>query len=142
LVSACSDESIRAWDANTGEPVGERLLGHGKQVWSVNFRTVGDRLALVSSGGDGKIIWWDWETRMPLRPPLPTGQESEWMRVSADGERILISFTNPVAWVIDADLLPWPERACAIANRNLTAAEWDYYLPDRPYQSTCPQAVE
>lgn len=142
LVSASSDESIRAWDANTGEPVGERLLGHGKQVWSVNFRTVGDRLALISSGGDGNIIWWDWETRMPLMPPLRTGQESEWMRVSADGKRILVSFMNAVVRVIDVDTMPWPERACAIANRNLTEAEWEYYLPDRPYETTCPQAVE
>ena len=64
------------------------------------------------------------------------------MRVSADGKRILVSFMNAVVRVIDVDPMPWPERACAIANRNLTEAEWEYYLPDRPYETTCPQAVE
>ena len=137
LVSADSDETIRTWDAVTGEPVGEPLLGHDSPVWNVSFRTVGDRLALVSLGGDGNIIWWDWETRTPLRPPLRTNQETEWMRLSADGRRILISFMDSVVRVIDVDPASWAGRACQIANRNLTEAEWAYYLPDLPYKATC-----
>ena len=142
LVSAGFDETIRAWDSLTGEPLGEPILGHGKPVWGVNFRMEGDRLVLVSIGADGNIIWWDWETRTPLRPPLRTGQETEWMRLSADGKRILVSFMNPVVRVIDADLTPWSVRACRVANRNLTEAEWEYYLPDLPYQNTCITAAE
>ena len=32
----------------------------------------------------------------------------------------------------------WLEEACAVAGRDLTRAEWDRYLPDRPYERTCP----
>ncbi|MFP4436001.1 MAG: hypothetical protein ACLFVO_02035 [Chloroflexaceae bacterium] len=35
-------------------------------------------------------------------------------------------------------VLSWKSRACRIANRNLTAAEWRRYLGDRPYEQTCP----
>jgi WD40 repeat protein/DNA-binding SARP family transcriptional activator len=142
LVSASSDETIRVWDAQTGEPLGEPLVGHGRPVWSINFRTVNGDLALASIGADGKVIWWDWATRTPLGPPLQTGKETEWMRLSADGERLLVSFMNSVVSVIDADLTPWPERACAIANRNMTEAEWANYLPTLPYQASCPETAD
>ena len=31
----------------------------------------------------------------------------------------------------------WLDRACAIAGRDLTEAEWTSHLPDRPYRRTC-----
>jgi hypothetical protein len=31
----------------------------------------------------------------------------------------------------------WLRDACAIAGRDLTRAEWERYLPDRPYEATC-----
>ena len=33
----------------------------------------------------------------------------------------------------------WVDRACAIAGRNLSIAEWEQFFPDRPYERTCPQ---
>ena len=31
----------------------------------------------------------------------------------------------------------WLARACTVAGRDLTRAEWDRYLPDRPYAPVC-----
>ena len=33
----------------------------------------------------------------------------------------------------------WVERACKIAGRNLTHAEWKQYFPKLAYERTCPQ---
>jgi hypothetical protein len=33
-----------------------------------------------------------------------------------------------------------PQRACTIANRNLTHQEWSQYLLDLPYHKTCADA--
>ena len=41
--------------------------------------------------------------------------------------------------VWDLDVHHWEQAACRIAGRNLTRAEWHQYLPDQPYQCTCPQ---
>ena len=41
--------------------------------------------------------------------------------------------------VWDLDPAHWASIACRIAGRNLTQDEWKEYLPDRPYQLTCPQ---
>ena len=32
----------------------------------------------------------------------------------------------------------WMTRACRIAGRNLSQAEWRQYMGDRPYRKTCP----
>jgi WD40 repeat protein len=42
-------------------------------------------------------------------------------------------------WVMSYPMTPsaWLRTACAIAGRDLTRAEWDQYLPGRPYRSTC-----
>ena len=42
-------------------------------------------------------------------------------------------------WVMSYPMTPsaWLRTACAIAGRDLTRAEWDRYLPGRPYRSTC-----
>ena len=45
---------------------------------------------------------------------------------------------------LDRQLIGWdlrPEslvrQACRLAGRDLTAAEWNLYLPTRPYRRTC-----
>jgi hypothetical protein len=43
--------------------------------------------------------------------------------------------TGWLEWTIDPDA--WHGRACEIAGRNLTADEWQAYLPDEPYRDTC-----
>jgi WD40 repeat protein len=42
-------------------------------------------------------------------------------------------------WVMSYPMTPsaWLRTACGIAGRDLTRAEWDRYLPGRPYRSTC-----
>ncbi len=38
----------------------------------------------------------------------------------------------------DFDPTSWQRRACTVANRNLTQAEWAQYLPGIAYRKTCP----
>jgi hypothetical protein len=38
----------------------------------------------------------------------------------------------------DVDLASWARRACEVANRNLTAAEWSQFIgASRDYRRTC-----
>jgi DNA-binding SARP family transcriptional activator/WD40 repeat protein len=42
-------------------------------------------------------------------------------------------------WVMSYPMTPssWLRTACGIAGRDLTRAEWDRYLPGRPFEATC-----
>jgi len=141
LVSGSADNTIRLWDASTGEPLGPPLQGHAAQVWSVIFNPADGGKTLISGAADGTIIVWDTTTWEPLGPPLINGTEMETMALSPDGQRLAVGNfdTSGTVNLWRLDLTPWPLRACAIANRNLTPEEWRQYLGDRPYHKTCPE---
>lgn len=138
LYSASNDQTIRRWAMPSGEPLGDPLEGHRAQVWGLALAQRQGEELLVSLGGDGGVIWWDKKSLVPIGPVLRTYGETESFAVNADGSRIYLGSFNERAQIWQADLAPWPERACRIANRNLTEAEWRYYLRDEPYQESCP----
>jgi hypothetical protein len=39
-------------------------------------------------------------------------------------------------WDITVD--SWQDRACSIANRNLTQTEWNQFVKDEAYSKVCP----
>ena len=137
LVSASSDNSIQVWDFSTGTSVGAPLKGHAHQVWEIAFDHSQPTLTLVSLDSQGNILWWDWERRTLDRPILATGIETEAMALSPDGDFVYLgTFDNSArAWQVNTT--PWLIRACSLANRNFTFAEWQQYLPNTSYQSTC-----
>lgn len=56
-----------------------------------------------------------------------------------DGSALVLASADGRTWVTDARTDGWRERACTIAGRNLTPAEWQHFFPSRPYGTTCPQ---
>ena len=44
--------------------------------------------------------------------------------------------TTIILW--DVSFESWQKRACSLANRNLTRAEWEQFMQDEPYRATCP----
>ena len=148
LATASSDNTVRLWDltvclepgAVACEPQEPPLTGHMAQVWYVAFHPAGDGQYLVSGGADGTVLVWDLATQEPLTPPLLGAIEMETMAISPDGKLVALGAldTSGLVHLWELDLSPWEERACAIANRNLTASEWHQYLGDAEYRKTCP----
>ncbi|CAG7847963.1 Vegetative incompatibility protein HET-E-1 [Serendipita indica DSM 11827] len=102
IVSGSSDKTIRLWDADTGQPLGEPLRGHEGVVWAVGFSPDGSRI--VSGSSDKTIRLWDADTGQPLGEPL-RGHEGSVLTVgfSPDGSRIVSGSFDKTIRLWDAD---------------------------------------
>jgi WD40 repeat protein len=130
--------AITLWDTVTGQPLGSPLTSHTSEVYSVAFSPDGRMLA--SGSKDKTIVLWDVATRQPIGVPLAGHTDSvTTMAFSPDGKKLVSGSHDKKIILWDVDIGSWVARACHIANRNLTQAEWHQFIgQDIPYKCTCP----
>jgi len=138
LAAGDHDGIVTLWDVESAKPIG-RLARHTGPVTDVAFSP--DDRVLVSSSLDGTVILWDVESDRQVGEPLRAhvGPVNA-VAFSPDGKTLVSAGDDHRVIRWNADLESWTEQACAIANRNLTAEEWQQYLPNIPYRETCPGA--
>ena len=136
LAIGYSDSTVRFHNVMSGENIKAILSGHTENVWRVAYNRDGSLLASGSS--DKTIRLWDVKRSQSIGPPLG-GHESDvfTLAFSPKGD-----FLASGGW--DGKLLFWNLNArdlrleaCRIANRNLTKEEWNRFLPNEPYSTTC-----
>lgn len=86
------DNSVRLWDAEAGQPIGEALAGHQAAVRCVSFSADGKILA---SGDDAGVVrLWDVVTRQPLGGPLTGHRAQVFSLAFSPDNKILASGSN------------------------------------------------
>ncbi len=136
IVSGSVDKTVRLWNADTGQPIGDPLTGHTDTVRSVAFSPDGHRIA--SGSWDNTVRLWNADTGQPIGDPL-TGHTDAVNSVafSPDGERI-------ASGGADKALRLWPANldatsaVCAKLTANMSRQQWrDWVSPDINYIETC-----
>ncbi|KAG8798546.1 hypothetical protein FRC20_007099 [Serendipita sp. 405] len=88
IVSGSEDKTVRLWDVETGQTLGEPLRGHSGTVWSVAFSPDGGQV--VSGSSDKTTRLWDAETGKALGEPLRGHRDVVWsVAFSPDGRRVV-----------------------------------------------------
>ena len=64
LITASHDTTIKIWDQNLH--LIETLHQHADWIWKVELVTLGNRSWLVSTGQDGKLVFWDILSHEPI----------------------------------------------------------------------------
>ena len=130
-----NDLSLRLWDAETGQPIGNLLTG--EEVSSVAFSPDGTRI--VSGSYDGTLRLWDASKGRPIGKPL-TGHEKAVRSVafSPDGRRVVSGSDDNTlrVWPVFDD---WADELCKKLGRNMSHKEWrEWVSPDIDYIEQCP----
>jgi WD40 repeat protein len=105
----------------------------------VSYLQHGRWLVVTGNQATPQAQLYDTATLQPIGVPFPT-TDAFGNPIGVNSAGTLFSEAegfDPILWNVDPH--HWVRLACNIAGRNLTRSEWQQYLPDRPYHSTCPQ---
>ncbi|KAG6382177.1 WD40-repeat-containing domain protein [Boletus reticuloceps] len=61
---SCSDETIRCWSPNSGEPIGQPWVGHAGSINAISLSPSGSVLA--SASWDETVCFWDTTSGLPI----------------------------------------------------------------------------
>jgi WD40 repeat protein/transcriptional regulator with XRE-family HTH domain len=142
LAVGSGDRDIRLWNvADPARPrrIGPTLTGPSGYVFSVAFSHNGRTLAAGNS--DGSV--WLWNLTSPASPHLiatltgPTGQVYS-VAFSPTGDTLAATDSAGEVWLWDTRAGAAIAGICRMAGQQLSKAEWQAYIPGRPYARPCP----
>lgn len=136
LVIGDNDGTPSFWDTRTWRRVAKPVQGHSSPITTLSFSPDGRTLA-TAGPGDEQVILWDVASYRQIGSALPRNGPTLAVTYHPDGRRViaLSSTGRGTVWGVDPE--SWKRRACRIANRNLTRAEWRDFVGDRAYSPTC-----
>ena len=136
LLATGGDEGfLHLLDARTGRPAVAAVRAHDGFVIRTGFSPDGHMV--FSAGSDSAVSLWDVRTLRQIGAPLPVGQGWVFPAFSPDGSALVAvsDIGGAVAWSVDP--AEWKARACALAGRSLSRAEWAAFLPERAFSPAC-----
>jgi dipeptidyl aminopeptidase/acylaminoacyl peptidase len=129
---------VSVLETATWSPVNDAARVNSAPVVDVEW--LPDGRTIVAGGVDDVASMYDVDRDLVRAVPLPASDDP------GAGYAFLMPEPTDEVVVLDGEtpghrypLTParWLAAACAIAGRDLTAAEWRRYVPTRPYRATC-----
>ncbi len=125
-------------DTRTWKPVHESVTMHAEWIGDVEW--LPDSNTVVTAGRDEMVSLYDVDRDLVRGTELPAssrpGDGYTFLLPDPTDELVVFNEGGP-GHVYPLDPAQWLGLACTVAGRDLTPAEWDRYLPDRPYEPVC-----
>jgi WD40 repeat protein len=101
IVSGSDNNTLRLWDAKSGQPIGAPLLCHESWILSVAFSPDGTRI--VSGSNDKTLQLWDAKSGQPIGAPLQAHEDLvRSVAFSPGGTRIVSGSVDNTVRLYDA----------------------------------------
>jgi DNA-binding SARP family transcriptional activator/WD40 repeat protein len=131
------DDAGQVWrlDTRSWKPRGRPLAAQARPG---SFALGADDQLLATTSADGTTRLWDVASGRPIGTALPgaAGQAVSAAFVER-GSSLLTLHDDGQGYVWKVQPRSWAQRACAVAGRALTRAEWDDALPGHGYAPAC-----
>ncbi|HEV7765255.1 MAG TPA: hypothetical protein VGQ76_09655 [Thermoanaerobaculia bacterium] len=144
FAAGTADGVVHLWSA-VADTWTEQVFRMASGIRALAFDAAASHLA--AAGEDGVIqVWSATSAEMVARLPGHRDTRMRSVTFTADGRIVSGQDDGSIRlWTIPAnlamigrDLDTLRSRACAIANRNLSTAEWSEYMGSEPYRPLCP----
>jgi WD40 repeat protein len=134
--------AMQLWSARTLRPATRVFGGHSTLLppsgLTAALAAVSPDGRMLAAGGGGSVQLFDLRSQEPVGAPLPTlANRGALPAFSADGAYLFALTDAGVGYRWEVRSRSWEARACAVAGRTLTRAEWAEALPGRPYAPAC-----
>jgi WD40 repeat protein/transcriptional regulator with XRE-family HTH domain len=128
---------VQLWNPVSGDQAAGPVAVAAGPVTSIAFDPAGQRFA--TTGQDGTVKLWSSSTLQQEGTAFNTQQGAATAAAfEPTGKGLLVVDDHGNGFTWPTSLAAWEQRACAVAGRNLTRAEWTRYLPGHPYTPVCP----
>jgi WD40 repeat protein len=141
LAVGTADGAVTIWRLQEGKPMLSVQVGESA-ITALAFNPDGELLAVASKVGAYRVFLYNTHTGQLFGQSFRAHDEGPTvaMQFSPDGLTLLTASTDSTIVFHDMNPEAWQERACRLANRNLTRDEWKLYIGDTaPYEAICPQ---
>ena len=130
--------AVELWDAATGKRLAPPLLADSQEISDVAFDQSGRRF--VTTGyEDGTIKLWFTAGLQQEGPRLVSDPDATSAAAFEPGDGgLLVVDDHGGAFTWPTSLTAWQQRACSLAGRNLTRAEWAEFVGGPRYTTVCP----
>jgi WD40 repeat protein len=136
------DGNVDIWDAASGTKLAVIHDSDQGVIQSVAWSPDGRTIAITD--WQGTLRLYDVASRLELGPPYvlttPPVQNNPYVTFTPSGSAVVVSDDTGKTWIMPATVKGWEQRACAVANRTFTRAEWRQYVPGTPYRAVCATA--
>jgi WD40 repeat protein len=142
LAAGSADKTLRLWDVSDPRrprPLGGPIDGPGNYVYYLAIDPKGRTLAAAVT--DGTV--WQWDISNPAGPRALTTLTAMTgstfvVAYSPDGRTLAAAGNNHTVHFWSTDPQQIATDICSSTGDAITLAEWEDYLPDRPYRRPCP----
>ncbi|WP_206068490.1 WD40 repeat domain-containing serine/threonine protein kinase [Nonomuraea composti] len=128
---------VGVWDPATGARLGD-WLRTDNAAWDGAFSLDGRLFAFAAQ--DKTLSLWDVERGRRVGPPIELADSARSLAFTSGPAELLAIGRGGRLTRLPTTVEGLAQAACARAGRDLTAAEWRRYLPDRPFERSCPSA--
>jgi WD40 repeat protein len=138
LAAGRADGTLSVIDTRTWRPVHEPARVHAESVLDVEW--LPDSNTVVTAGKDELVSLYDVDRDLVRSRALPASVhpgDGYTFLMPSPGDNVVVVNEGEPGHEYPLDPARLLARACTVAGRDLTQAEWDRYLPGEPYRRVC-----
>lgn len=137
LAGGTLDGTVELWDPFTGKRLAQPLLADSSAISDIAFDPSGRRFATTGLHDATVKVWFtgSLEQEGPRLAADPKATAAAAFRPGQQGLLVVDDLGGAFTWPMS--LASWEQRACSLAGRNLTRAEWAQFVSGPRYASVC-----